>query len=175
MGSLAVVQSTSMVALDPITNETPAWDVLDTFPKLHSRAREVKTTHCTEAPHSKSLDCVEIWQAIYETCDRLESFTRDPIGFKSLCNNFYSFVWGRSLSKVDPSGLFDDVPKPVVHPTHYAEYPGWTNCAGFAIHPDKVAVNPLGGLIDLFGAFGFKNCSIGSSALKCLENQLLKI
>ena len=40
-----------MVALAPITNERPAWDVLDTFPKLHSRAREAKSGN----PLSKSL------------------------------------------------------------------------------------------------------------------------
>jgi hypothetical protein len=71
-----------MVALAPITNETPAWDVLDTFPKLHSRAREAKTTHCTEARYSNSLSGIEIWLLIYESCDGLESFTRDPIGYK---------------------------------------------------------------------------------------------
>ena len=47
------VQSKSMVALAPITNETPAWDVLDAFPKLHSRAREAKTTPCTEVLYKR--------------------------------------------------------------------------------------------------------------------------
>jgi hypothetical protein len=92
-----------MVALAPITNETPTWDVLDTFPKLHSRAREEKTTPCTEAPHSKSLDRVEIWLTIYETCEGLESFTRDPIGFDG-GSNFYSLVSNSPLSFVDPLG-----------------------------------------------------------------------
>jgi hypothetical protein len=93
-----------MVALAPITNETPAWDVQDTFPKLHSRAREEKTTPCTEAPHSKSLVRVEIWQAIYETCDGLESFTRDPIGFAGSPFSLYEFLDSRGTSTTDPTG-----------------------------------------------------------------------
>ena len=94
-----------MVALAPNTSETSTWDVLDGFPKLHSRAREVKTTHCTEASHSKSLDCVEIWLTIYEGCDGLESFTRDPIGFDGSEWNLYSYVDSRPLLGLDPSGL----------------------------------------------------------------------
>jgi|GEM_PF-5762726 len=93
-----------MVALAPNTSETSTWDVLDGFPKLHSRAREVKTTRCTEAPASKSFGRVEIWLVISESCVGLESFTRDPIGFKG-GDNFYSFVLGWAMSAVDPSGL----------------------------------------------------------------------
>lgn len=109
LGNVAVrrprnVQSTSMVALAPITNETPIWDVLDTFPKLHSRAREAKVRSCTEAPHSKSLVRVEIWQTIYETRDRLESFTRDPIEFEGSEWNLYETKM--FLSRMDPTGLF---------------------------------------------------------------------
>ena len=70
-----------MVAPAPITNETSTWDVLDTFPKLHSRAREAKTTPCTEVPMLKSRNRIEIWLTIYDDCDGLESFTRDPIGY----------------------------------------------------------------------------------------------
>jgi len=40
-----------MVALAPITNETPAWDVLDPFPESHARARQTKSGN----PLSKSL------------------------------------------------------------------------------------------------------------------------
>ena len=93
-----------MVALAPNTSETSSWDVLDGFPKLHSRAREVKTRICTEAPCSKSLNCVEIWQAIYETCDGLESFGRDPIGYKGSPYDLYEFLGGRAKSAIDPSG-----------------------------------------------------------------------
>ena len=93
-----------MVALAPITNDTSAWDVLNTFPKLHSRAREEKTGICTEAPASKSLGRVEIWQAVYETCDGLESFTRDPIGYFGSKWGLYTIVDGEVLSLVDPSG-----------------------------------------------------------------------
>ena len=93
-----------MVALAPITNDTSAWDVLNTFPKLHSRAREEKTGICTEAPASKSLGRVEIWQAVYETCDGLESFTRDPIGFEGSEWGLYEFFGGMPLVDVDPTG-----------------------------------------------------------------------
>jgi len=40
-----------MAALAPITNETPAWDVLDPFPESHARARQTKSGN----PLSKSL------------------------------------------------------------------------------------------------------------------------
>jgi hypothetical protein len=91
-----------MVALAPINNETPAWDVLDTFPKLHSRAREATTSTCTEVPSLKSRNCIEIWLTIYESCDGLESFTRDPIGYVD-GGNLYSDYF--KLSNTDPSGL----------------------------------------------------------------------
>ena len=94
-----------MVALAPITNETLAWDVFDTFPKLHSRAREAKTSTCTEAPRFKSRSGIEIWLVIYDRCDRLESFTRDPIGFVGSRWNLNEFVGSRVLVALDPSGL----------------------------------------------------------------------
>jgi len=94
-----------MVALAPNTSETSTWDVLDGFPKLHSRAREVKTARCTEAPASKSFGRVEIWLMISESCVGLESFTRDPIGFAGSKWDLYEYVDGRSLSLVDASGL----------------------------------------------------------------------
>ncbi len=94
-----------MVALAPITNETPAWDVLDRFPKLHSRAREVKTPSCTDVPHSKSLGCVEIWLVIYEGCDGLESFTRDPIGYRGSPFDLYEYCESSPLQNFDPLGM----------------------------------------------------------------------
>jgi len=93
-----------MVALAPITNETPAWDVLNTFPKLHSRAREVKTGICTEALHSKSLGRVEIWLRISESCVGLESFTRDPIGFDGSPWSVYQYVFDNPHNWVDSDG-----------------------------------------------------------------------
>ena len=112
-----------MVALAPITNDTSAWDVLNTFPKLHSRAREVKTTSCTEARDSKSLDRVEIWQAIYESCDGLESSTRDPIEYLEVAHSLpasyllgkilihrYQFLIGSPLLYTDELGLHVKVP-----------------------------------------------------------------
>ena len=101
-----------MVALAPITNETPAWDVLDRFPKLHSRAREVKPPSCTDVPHSKSLGCVEIWLTIYESCDGLESFTRDPIDYEGSEWNLYEFLASSALMNLDPMGL----ERPIVLP-----------------------------------------------------------
>ena len=100
-GSFGVVQCTSMVALAPNTSETSPWDVLDTFPKLHSRAREEFTSSCTEVPHSKSLCRVEIWLTIYESCDGLESFTRDPIESDE---NLYEYCWSSPLCFMDPTG-----------------------------------------------------------------------
>ena len=93
-----------MVALAPNTSETSPWDVLDTFPKLHSRAREANTRSCTEAPHSKSFGRVEIWLMIYEGCGGLESFTRDPIGYDGSPFNLYDFVDSQPVFKTDPSG-----------------------------------------------------------------------
>ncbi len=96
-----------MVALAPITNENFAWDVLDTFPKPHSRAREVKTTHCTEAPHSKSRSGIEIWLTIFESREGLESFTRDPIGYQDGPILYDLYI---SLLLTDPSGLQSTAP-----------------------------------------------------------------
>ncbi len=90
-----------MVALAPNTSETSPWDVLNTFPKLHSRAREAFTRTCTEVPHSKSLNCVEIWQAIYDCRDGLESFTRDPIGYEDGNSLYESYL---RMVKADPYG-----------------------------------------------------------------------
>jgi len=91
-----------MVALAPNTSETSSWDVLDGFPKLHSRARDLKTRICTEAPHSKSLSRVEIWLMISESCVGLESFTRDPIGMHDGASVYQIYFW---LHGLDPTGL----------------------------------------------------------------------
>ena len=96
-----------MVALAPNTSETSTWDVHDTFPKLHSRAREVKTPSCTEAHASKSLSRVEIWLMIYDDRIRLESFTRDPIGFDGGRKNIFEFLSDSPLSRIDPMGKLD--------------------------------------------------------------------
>jgi len=93
-----------MVALAPNTSETSTWDVLDGFPKLHSRTREVKTRICTEAPASKSLSRVEIWLVISESCVGLESFTRDPIGYEGSKWDLYEYVNSKPLVEIDPSG-----------------------------------------------------------------------
>ena len=95
-----------MVALAPNSSETSPWDVLDTFPKPHSRAREAKTSNCTEVPHSKSRNRIEIWLTIYESCEGLESFTRDPIGFEGSDFNLYEYVNSKPLVDIDPSGEF---------------------------------------------------------------------
>ena len=92
-----------MVALAPNTSETSPWDILDGFPKLHSRAREAFTSSCTEAPDSKSLGRVEIWLMIYDYRDGLESFTRDPIGYED-GENLFQYVGSNPLLRLDPSG-----------------------------------------------------------------------
>ena len=93
-----------MVALAPNISETSSWDVLETFPNLHSRAREVTTSNCTEAPCSKSLSRVEIWLMIYDDRIRLESFTKDPIGFDGSPWMLYEYVESNPLVGIDPSG-----------------------------------------------------------------------
>jgi hypothetical protein len=93
-----------MVALAPNRSETSPWDVLDPFPKLHSRARELKTTQCTEVPHSKSRSGIEIWLTIYDCRDGLESFTRDPIGFEGSEWGLYQLFNSRPFGSLDPTG-----------------------------------------------------------------------
>jgi len=94
-----------MVALAPNTSETSTWDVLDGFSKLHSRAREAKTTRCTEAPASKSLSRVEIWLVISESCVGLESFPRDPIGFEGGAYGIYKYCHNKPNNYMDPFGM----------------------------------------------------------------------
>jgi len=54
----------------------------------------------------KSLIRIEIRLTIYESCDRLESFSRDPIGFKGGGDaNIYRYVGGKPLERLDPRGL----------------------------------------------------------------------
>ena len=72
--------------------------------KLHSRAREVKTCSCTEAPDSKSLGRVEIWLLIYEGREGLESFTRDPIGYEGSEWGLYEFCDAAPLDHTDAHG-----------------------------------------------------------------------
>jgi hypothetical protein len=93
-----------MVALAPSTTETSPWHILNGFPKLHSRARETKTRPCTEAATCKSLNRVEIRQVIYDSRIRLESFSRDPIGFKGSEWNLYEYCESCPLVNLDPSG-----------------------------------------------------------------------
>ena len=92
-----------MVALAPNTSETSPWDVLETFPKLHSRAREVKTRNCTEARDSKPLSRVEIWLKIHEGCAGLESFTRDPIHYTQSIYGLYAAMFAVKAA-MDPGG-----------------------------------------------------------------------
>jgi len=99
-----------MVALAPNTSQTSTWDVLNTFPKLHSRAREVKTPRCTEAPHPKSFGRVEIWLVISESCVGLESFTRDPIEYEDGESLYCAYF---SIDANDPFGKARIVATPV--------------------------------------------------------------
>jgi len=106
-----------MVALAQNTSETSSWDVLNTFQKRHSRAREVKTARCTEASHSKSLSRVEIWLMIYESCVGLESFTRDPIGFDGGAYGIYEYCHTKPHIYMDPFG------KQIMPPSIDSGYP----------------------------------------------------
>jgi hypothetical protein len=148
LGNVAVrrsrnVQSTSMVALSPTTNETPAWAVLDAFPKPHSRVATLKTKRCTEVEQPKSLDRIEIWLTIYDDCAGLESFTRDPIRFYGGDENIYRFAIGNVLIGLDPMGLeqpWNGYPGPRILPPTIDPRPqkSWLpyssyNCAGYAL------------------------------------------
>jgi len=53
---------------------------------------------------SNSLNRIEIQLSIYESCDRLESLSRDPIGYKGSEWNLYEYVNANPLVKVDPTG-----------------------------------------------------------------------
>ena len=121
-----------MVALAPNTSETSSWDILDGFPKLHSRAREVKTRICTEAPCSKSLSRVEIWLTIYDCRVGLESLTRDPIGFEGSEWGLYSLVNGRVTNEVDPLGMCpcQGKPRSIKECCDQSELPGGINFGG---------------------------------------------
>jgi len=94
-----------MVAIASNTSETSTWDILNGFPKLHSRAREAKTNRYAEATGWKPLTRVEIKQVIYDSRIRLESFSRDPIGYEGSEWNLYEYVAGKPTKYLDPSGL----------------------------------------------------------------------
>jgi hypothetical protein len=52
----------------------------------------------------KSRNCIEIWLTIYDDCEGLESFTREPIGYSGVLD-LYGYVLNRPLGILDPSGL----------------------------------------------------------------------
>jgi len=113
-----------MVAIASNTSETSTWDTLNGFPSLHSRAREAKTNRYAEATGCKSLNCVEIWQVIYDYRIRLESFSRDPIGFEGGQLNIYGYVDSRVFISTDPSGMKRCVefgPLNVLHRNKYVD------------------------------------------------------
>jgi hypothetical protein len=92
--------------------------------------------------------------------------SRDPLGFKSGSLLSYGYVGARCLTRRDPSGLIalDDTKK-----KPYIEHPGETNCAGFAVHPEQVAIDVTGNLIDFLEAFGYGKCTLGGTASQCLK------
>jgi len=102
-----------MVALAPSTTETSTLDILNGFPKLHSRAREAKTNRYAEATACKSLNRVEIWQVIYDYRIRLESFSRDLIGYGGSPYLLYEYGEGVPLTTVDPVGKWTIIAKEV--------------------------------------------------------------
>jgi len=102
--SLVAVQSTSMVAIASNTSETSTWDTLNGFPRLQSRARGAKTNRYAEATGCKPLTRVEIQQVIYDYRIRLESFSRDPIGYSRRDKSLNQYIRGRTLIGMDPKG-----------------------------------------------------------------------
>ena len=77
---------------------------------------------------------------IYETCDGLESFTRDPIGYEAGSNNVYSYVASSPLRAIDPSGLESWIPGPTVGGTNYPWIPPGTVLPG---HPNSAPIPPM--------------------------------
>lgn len=87
--------------------ESRIWSAPSAFPKLHSRAREVETTCCAGFTITKSLECIEIPQFVYESCDALGLFSQDPIGFAGGDANLYRYVGNHPTMATDPTGLWE--------------------------------------------------------------------
>jgi len=159
-----------MVALASNTSETSSWDILEGFPKPLSRARETKTRPCTEAATCKSLNRVEIRQVIYDSRIRLESFSRDPIGFEGSGSNLYEYVEGSPLDRADPTGeAWIDWPWNWIWPPKQPPLPappGWTP----EVKPPKT-LGPEGKAIKLVDEVTKK---FGSQCMQCalLEKML---
>jgi hypothetical protein len=93
-----------MVTLASNSTDCTLFESSPRFEKLHSRAREARTSRCAEELNQKSKNRIEIRLTIYDYRIRLESCSRDPIGYAD-GYNVYLYVGDRALSWTDPSGF----------------------------------------------------------------------
>ncbi len=93
--------------------ETSIWSAPSAPQKLHSRSRETETACCAGVSITKSLECIEIPQCIYESCDGLGLLSKDPIGFDAGDTNLYRMTGNHPNMATDPSGLQEPEKKPV--------------------------------------------------------------
>ena len=76
------------------------------FEKPLSRVRGNSAIGSHRARSFNSLNRIEMRLSIYESRDRLESFSRDPIGFEGSPYNLYEYVESNPLVGTDPLGLY---------------------------------------------------------------------
>ena len=96
-----------MVALAPITNETPAWDVLDPFPESHARARQTKSGNPLSKSLTYSYDAVDNRRSldapdsgrfsyVYDAADQLSSVLNP---FSGLTTFSYDIAGRRTVQR----------------------------------------------------------------------------
>jgi RHS repeat-associated protein len=96
-----------MAALAPITNETPAWDVLDPFPESHARARQTKSGNPLSKSLTYSYDAVDNRRSldapdsgrfsyVYDAADQLSSVLNP---FSELTTFSYDIAGRRTVQR----------------------------------------------------------------------------
>ena len=94
-----------MVALANPT-KTSTYDSFAAFEKPHSRVRGKVAHQLHRDVPRKSLSRIEIRLSFLKSHVRLESFTRDPIGYWGEDFDLYEYVGSNSIVYVDPLGNF---------------------------------------------------------------------
>ena len=93
-----------MVALASPTTENSHRCATQRFEKPLSRVRGNSAMPSCRVRSFNSLNRIEIGLSIYESSDRLESFSRDPIGYEGSEWNLYEYCHNSPLANVDPDG-----------------------------------------------------------------------